>query len=92
MRELRHPGWFANYRRCSHCGDCFTADPDTKWRQALCIVIAFISLLFTITLYYDDSGWLSPALFRYAVLAILIYHGSKRLFLLPWSTGENRDA
>jgi hypothetical protein len=91
MRELRHPRLFANYRRCPHCGECFTVDPDTKWRQALCIVIALISLLFTIMLYFDDSHWLSPALFSYAVLAVLIYHGNGRVFLVPWSTDENRD-
>jgi uncharacterized protein (DUF983 family) len=91
MRELRYPGWFANYRRCPHCGDCFAVDPDTKWRQTWCIVIAFISLLFTIMLYFDDSGWLSPALVSYAVLAILIYRGNKKVFLVPWSSDENRD-
>jgi hypothetical protein len=91
MRELRHPGLFANYRRCPHCGCCFTVDPDTRWRQALCIVIAFISLLFTTMLYLDDSSWLSPALLSYAALAILIYHGNKKVFLVPWSRDENRD-
>jgi hypothetical protein len=91
MRELRHPGLFANYRRCPHCRECFTVDPDTKRRQALCIVIALISLLFTVLLYFDNPGWLIPALTSYAVLAILIYHGNKQVSLVPWSGNESRD-
>ncbi|HUV20584.1 MAG TPA: hypothetical protein VMZ32_02250 [Gammaproteobacteria bacterium] len=91
MRELRHPRLFANYRRCPHCGDCFTVDPDTKRRQAVCIVIALISLLFTVLLYFGDDRWLIPALVSYAVLVILIYHGNKRVFLVPWSENEKRD-
>ena len=83
VRELRHQGLFKNYRICSNCGGSFTVDTDTKYRQAAFIVIAVISLVFTILLYYQDSKWLIPALVSYVVLGLLIYWGNKKVLFVP---------
>ena len=62
----------------------FTVDTDTKYRQAAFLVIAIISMVFTILLYYHGSKWLIPALVSYAVLGLLIYWGNKKLLLVPY--------
>jgi len=41
-------------------------------------------------LFFDNPGWLIPALFSYPVLAIFIYHGNKHVILVPWSKSEIR--
>ena len=67
----------------------FTVDTDTKYRQATFIVIAVISLVFTILLYYGDSKWLIPSLVSYVVLSLLIYWGNKKVFFVPYQKGKN---
>jgi hypothetical protein len=37
-------------------------------------------------LFASYRGWPNPALFSYAVLTILVYHGNKRVFFVHWST------
>ena len=91
MRELPHQGLFASHRLCPHCGKPFTVDRDTKRRQAVCLVVALVSLVFTLLLYFDNGGWLIPALISYAVLAILIYHGNRRVVLVPWRGRQKGD-
>ena len=84
VRELRHQGLFKNFRICPNCGGSFTVDKDTKYRQAAFIVIAVISLVFTILLYYQDSKWLIPALGSYVVLGLFIYWGNKKVLFVPY--------
>jgi hypothetical protein len=89
VRELRHPGLFKNFRICPDCGGRFTVDADTKYRQAACIVIAVISLVFTLLLYYQDAKWLIPALVSYLFLAGLIYWGNEKVFFVPYPKNQN---
>jgi hypothetical protein len=89
VRELPHPGLLQDYRICPKCGGSFTADADTKYRQALFIVVALISLVFTLFLYFEDTaGWLIPALSSYIVLGLLLYWGNKKVFFVPYNKGK----
>jgi hypothetical protein len=88
MRELPHPGWFANYRICPVCSESFTADPGTKFRQALFIIIALVSCAFTVLLYIGSSKWLIPALVSYVVFGLLLYWANKKMFLVPYKNNK----
>ena len=90
VRELPHQGFFKSYRLCVKCGGSFTADTDTKYRQALLIVIALISLAFTLLLYYEDSEWLMPALTSYVAIGLLLYWGNKKIFFVPYIKDQNK--
>jgi ribosomal protein S27AE len=89
LKELPHQGLFKSHRVCPECGGCFTADTDTKYRQALFIVIALLSLVFTLFLYYEDPDWLIPALASYVALGIVICWGNKKMFLVPYNKNKN---
>lgn len=80
---------FKNFRLCPECGGKFTVDADTKYRQAAFIVIALISLAFTLMLYFGDTEWLIPALVSYVVLGALIYWGNKKVFFIAYPTDED---
>ena len=84
IRELRHPGLFENYRICPYCGGRFTVDRKTKRKQAIFIVIALISLGFTLLLYFQGETWLPPALVSYVVLGLLVYRANKKVFFVPY--------
>jgi len=84
IRTLRHRSLWKNYRVCPYCGGYFTVDTATKYRQALCLVAAVVSLVLTLLLYYSGTVWLIPALISYAVVGLIIYWGNKRLFLVPY--------
>jgi hypothetical protein len=88
IRELPHPGLLENYRICPNCGGRFTVDSDTKYRQAIFIVVALVSLAFTLFLYFDDTAWLMPALVSYVVLGVLLYWGNKKVFFVPYNKGQ----
>ena len=90
IRELPHPGFLKNYRICPDCGGRFTVDSDTKYRQALFIVMALIALVFTLFLYFDDTAWLAPALASYVVLGLLLYWGNKNVYFVPYKKGRAR--
>ena len=62
----------------------FTVDTATKYRQVVCIVIALVSLVLTISLYNGNSDSLGPALVSYAALALIIYWGNRRLYFVPY--------
>jgi ribosomal protein S27AE len=89
IRKLPHQGLFKSYRICPKCGGSFTVDTHTKYRQAISLVIALISLVFTILLYLGDKGWLIPAIGSYAVLGLLIYWGNKKVFFVPYKRSRN---
>ena len=84
MNELDHPGLFKNYRVCPNCGGTFTPDIRTKYRQAVFIVIAFISLILMLLLYFEGTDWLTPAVISYLILGFSIYHGNKLIYLVPY--------
>ena len=89
VRELPHQGLFDNFRVCPNCEGLFTVDTDTKRRQAICIVILLVSLLFTVLLYFKGMEWLIPALFSYAVITGVLYWGNKNLFFVPYETSRS---
>lgn len=91
MRELPHPGFFANYRVCPYCEGRFTPDTDTKYRQALGISVATISLVFTLLMYFGHMEWLVPAILCYVVLGLIVYWGNKRMFLVPYEKADSTD-
>lgn len=70
----------------------FTVDPDTKYRQALFIVVALLSLVLTLFLYFDDIAWLIPAVVSYCALGLLIYRGNKKVYLVSCQKVDNNDA
>lgn len=86
LNQLPHQGCWSNFRVCPHCGGLFTPDSDTKIRQAFCMVLSAISLVFTLLLYYESNNWLEPALSSYIVLGGLIYWGNRKMYLVPYST------
>jgi uncharacterized protein (DUF983 family) len=92
LRELPHQGFSKSFRICPGCGGSFTPDKDTKYRQAILIVIAVISLILTLFLYFDSTDWLIPAVASYVVFALLLYWGNKRVFLVVYhGKGSERD-
>ena len=91
MRELPHPGFFANYRLCPYCEGRFTPDIDTMYRQAFGIFIAIISLVFTLFMYFGNMEWLVPAICSYVVLGLIVYWGNKQMFLVPYEKSKNAD-
>ena len=84
MKEVPHEGMFKNYRTCPFCAEKFTPDTDTKYRQAILIVISLFSLVFTILWYRGDSQWIPPALATYVAFAGLLYWGNKKIYLVPY--------
>ena len=84
IKELPRQGFFDSYRICPECGGSFTVDKDTKYRQALFIIVALISLVFTMLLYYGDNTWLFPAILSYVALGILLYWGNKKIYYVPY--------
>jgi len=89
IRELPYQGLFKGYRICPDCGGSFTADSDTKYRQAFFIFIAIISLALTMLLYFRGTEWLIPAIAINVVLGLIIYWGNKRMFLVPYRKDQN---
>lgn len=90
LRELRHQGMWKNYRLCSACGGAFTVDSATRTRQAMFIVVAVVSLVFTLFLYFVGTQWLLPALVSYGFLAGLVYWGNKHVTFVPYESETGR--
>ena len=85
MREAQHEGFFKNYKKCPKCRGKFTVDRDTKIRQGLFIIIAIISLVITVLMYFEGSAWVTPAIASYIVLVVLIYWGNKKVILVRYT-------
>ena len=88
LRELPHQGFFKSFRICPDCGGSFTVDTDTKYRQAVCLFIAIISLVVTMLLYFRGTEWLIPAVLSYVILGLIIYWGNKRMYLIPYQNDK----
>jgi len=48
----------------------------------MAIIIALVSLVLTLLLYYRGTEWLAPAIGSYVILGMIIYWGNKRVFLV----------
>jgi len=92
LKKLLHQGFFNSFRICPNCGGKFTVDADTKFRQAIFIFIALISLAFTLLLYFQGLDWLVPAIVSYVVFGLLIYWGNRQLFFVPYKRNRNSIA
>ncbi|PLX77504.1 MAG: hypothetical protein C0615_05035 [Desulfuromonas sp.] len=82
---------FRSDRVCANCGGRFTADRDTKIRQALFIIVAIVSLIFTLLLYYESNDWLFPAMVSYLALTGLIWWGNRKVRFVPYRQHENMN-
>ena len=47
-------------------------------------------MIFTLFLYYENTGWLIPALVSYFALGLLLYWGNKKLFFVPYKQDGNK--
>ncbi len=88
LNELPHPSLFANYRVCPSCQELFTIDKDTKYRQVFSLVVALVSLIFTLLLYFEGNEWLIQAIISYIILGLIVYRGNKQLYLVPYQKQE----
>ncbi len=86
-KDLRDQFSFKRYRLCPSCGSPFTVDLATRYRQAIGLVIALISLALTMGLYFKGTDWLFPAILSYIVLGLYIYWGNKRVLFVPYKKG-----
>ena len=91
VKELPHPEVFKNYGICPKCNGSFTVDTDTKYRQALCLIIGIMSLVFTLFLYFDNNDWLIPAIASYVALGFITYWGNKKLYFVPYKKQVSSD-
>ena len=90
IRKIPHPGIFKDYRICPNCDGGFTPDRNTKYLQAICIVIALVSTVMTVLLYLGDTDWLTPAIVSYIILGLIIYWGNIRIYLVPYKYKEQK--
>lgn len=79
----RYPSLFANYKVCPYCEGRFTVDRRTKRLHLLALIVAVVSLAFTMLLYYRSTVWLVPSIASYVVLGAIIFLGNRRMYLVP---------
>jgi ssDNA-binding Zn-finger/Zn-ribbon topoisomerase 1 len=84
VRHLKHQGMFKSYRICPDCKGEFEVDSKTKKRQAICVVVALLALLFTGLLYYQGTHWLIPTIVSNCLLVAIIYWGNKQVHFVPY--------
>lgn len=58
----------------------------------IAIGVALVSLVLTIKLYFDGTGWLLASIVSYVVLAAIIWHGNRLLYLVPYPQDDDRDS
>ena len=63
---------FTSYRICPTCNGAFEVDRQTKQRQAVFIVLATVSLILTILMYFDFRQWAIFAIPSCLMLGALI--------------------
>ena len=88
-KDLQDQISFKRYRSCPSCAQPITVDVSTKYRQAIGILIAFISLALTFGLFYRGTDWLIPAIISYIILGLFIYWGDKRVVFVPYNKDQN---
>jgi hypothetical protein len=88
LRELPYQGFFESFRECPNCGGNFIADPDTKRRQAILLVLLFLLLAMSLLLYFRGTTWLIPTIVIFAILGFIFYRGNKLMFLVPYQKGQ----
>ncbi len=88
-KDLQDQISFKRYRTCPSCAQPFTVDVSTKYRQAIGLLIALISLALTLGLFYQGTDWLIPAIISYIILGLLIYWGNKRVIFVPYEKDRN---
>lgn len=91
LNELPHQGLFNSFRVCPNCNGKFIVDTDTKYRQAIFIIILIISLVLSGLLYLRGIEWLVPSIVSYFCLGLLFYLGNRKLFLVPLEKDKNQN-
>lgn len=91
LRELQKANAlkFNKYSICPHCGNKFTVDPDTKTRQVVTLLIAVVTLFFTLMGYFRDTTWFIPTLISGTALALYIYRANKWVEFVPFRDDIN---
>lgn len=79
----------ASHRICPHCEESFEVDPHTKRRQAAFIILATVSLILTVLMYFDFHQWALFAISTYVVLGALIYLANKKVYLVKHNRGAS---
>ncbi len=86
-KDLRNQFSFKPYRPCPSCARPFTVDASTKYRQAIGLVIALISLVLTLGLFFRGTDWLTPAIISYIILVLFLHWGNKHVVFVPYEKG-----
>ena len=88
-KDLRDQFSFKPYNPCPSCTRLFTVNVSTKYRQAIELVVALISLVLTLGLYIRGIDWMIPAIINYIFLGSLIYWGNKHVVFVPYKRDQN---
>ena len=88
-KDIRDSLSIKPYRPCPSCARPFTVDVSTKYRQAVALAIALISLAFTLGWFFRGTGWLIPAIISYIILAVFLYLANKRVVFVPYEKDQN---
>jgi hypothetical protein len=91
LRTLRHQGLFTSHRICPTCEAAFDVDPQTKKRQAAFILLAIISLILTIFMYFDFRQWAPFAIPSYLILGVLIYFANRKVYLVRYEPTKSES-
>lgn len=91
LRRLEHQGVLASHRVCPHCKESFEVDPKTRRRQTAFIVLATVSLVLTVLMYFDFHRWAVFAVPTYVILGALIYLANKRVYLVKYDPGPSNS-
>jgi len=90
LRTLKHQGMFASHRICPTCGGSLEVDPHTKRRQAAFILLAVLSLIFTVLMYIDFRQWAPFAIPSYALLGGLVYFANQKVYLVKYENNSRK--
>ena len=66
-------------------------DPHTKRRQAAFIVLATVSLIFTVLMYFNFRGWALFGIPTYVILGALIYSANRKVYLVKHDRAKTRS-
>lgn len=76
---------------CPSCKCLFTVDRSTKYRQAIAVIIALVSLVLTLGLFTTGTILFIPAAVSYIVLGFYIYWANKLVVFIPYEKGRNES-
>ncbi len=78
-KDVKNTISFKSYSSCPNCDGHYTIDRATKRRQIIAILIALISLTFTIGWCFLNQEWLIPSIVSYIVLIGFIIWANRKV-------------